>query len=34
MVFREVIDLPRWPGLQAFREAWTVSRVGAGTEPG
>ena len=34
MVFRKVADIARWPGLQAFREAWIVSRVGAGTEPG
>lgn len=34
MVFRNVVDLARWPGLAAFREAWTVSRIGAGTEPG
>jgi glutathione S-transferase len=34
MVFRAVVDLARFPGLTAFREAWTVSRIGAGTEPG
>jgi hypothetical protein len=34
MVFRAQIDLPRLPGLTTFREAWTVSRIGAGTEPG
>jgi glutathione S-transferase len=34
MAFRNVVDLGRWPGLLAFREAWTVSRIGAGTEPG
>jgi glutathione S-transferase len=33
MLFRNVIDLSRFPGLSAFREAWTVSRIGAGTEP-
>jgi glutathione S-transferase len=32
MLFRKVADLP--PGLAAFREAWTASGVGAGTEPG
>jgi glutathione S-transferase len=32
MVFRKVAELP--PGLAAFREAWTQSRIGAGTEPG
>jgi glutathione S-transferase len=34
MTFRDVVDVTRWPGLQAFREAWAVSRIGAGTEPG
>jgi glutathione S-transferase len=34
MVFRAVVDLARFPGLTAFREGWTVSRIGAGTEPG
>jgi glutathione S-transferase len=33
IAFRDVVELPRWPGLTAFREAWTVSGVGAGTEP-
>jgi glutathione S-transferase len=33
IVFRDVVDLPRWPGLSAFREAWTASGVGTGTEP-
>jgi glutathione S-transferase len=33
MVFREVFDLARWPGLTAFRAAWTASGVGAGSEP-
>jgi glutathione S-transferase len=34
MVFRAVVDLPRFPRLAAFRDAWTASGVGAGTEPG
>jgi glutathione S-transferase len=34
MVFRGVVDLARFPGLTAFREAWTASGIGAGTEPG
>jgi glutathione S-transferase len=34
MGFRAVVDLARFPGLTAFREAWAVSRIGAGTEPG
>jgi glutathione S-transferase len=34
MVFRAVVDLPRFPRLAAFRDAWTASRVGEGTEPG
>jgi glutathione S-transferase len=33
IVFRDVVPLPRWPGLTAFRDAWTASGVGAGTEP-
>ena len=33
IVFRSVIDLGRWRGLTAFRDAWTASGVGAGTEP-
>lgn len=33
IVFRNVVELPRWPGLNAFREAWASSGVGAGTEP-
>jgi glutathione S-transferase len=32
MVFRKVVELPA--GLVAFREAWTKSGLGAGTEPG
>lgn len=34
MAFRKVVDLGRWPGLVGFREAWTASGLGAGTEPG
>jgi glutathione S-transferase len=34
MVFRSAADLTRYPRLQAFREAWTASGLGAGTEPG
>src|SRR5262249_15206068 len=33
IAFRNVVDLPRWSGLAAFRDAWTASGVGAGTEP-
>jgi glutathione S-transferase len=33
IVFRNVVDLARWRGLAAFREAWRASGVGAGTEP-
>jgi glutathione S-transferase len=33
MVFREVVDLARWPGLAAFRDAWKNAGVGAGSEP-
>jgi glutathione S-transferase len=33
MVFREVVDLARWPGLKAFRDAWQAAGVGAGSEP-
>jgi glutathione S-transferase len=33
MVFRAVVDLARTPRLAAFRAAWHVSGVGAGTEP-
>lgn len=32
MLFRKVAELP--PGLTAFRDAWTASAVGRGTEPG
>ena len=34
IVFRAMADLPRFGRLVAFREAWTASGVGAGTEPG
>jgi glutathione S-transferase len=34
MVFRAVVDLARFPMLAAFRDDWTASRIGAGTEPG
>ena len=33
IVFRNVVELSRWRGLNAFREAWASSGVGAGTEP-
>jgi glutathione S-transferase len=33
MAFRNVVELARWPGLTAFREAWTASGLGAGSEP-
>lgn len=33
IVFRNVVELARWPGLTAFREAWYASGVAAGTEP-
>jgi glutathione S-transferase len=33
MAFRAVTDLARFPRLVAFREAWTASGVGTGTEP-
>jgi glutathione S-transferase len=33
IVFRHVVDLPRWPALSAFLDAWTASGVGAGSEP-
>lgn len=33
IAFRKPVDLARWPGLVAFREAWIASGVGAGTEP-
>ncbi|HEV3031106.1 MAG TPA: glutathione S-transferase family protein [Polyangia bacterium] len=34
IVFRGMADVPRFGRLVAFREAWTASGVGAGTEPG
>jgi glutathione S-transferase len=33
MVLRAAVELTRTPRLQAFREAWRASGVGAGTEP-
>lgn len=33
IAFRKVVDLARWAGLSAFREAWIASGVGSGTEP-
>jgi glutathione S-transferase len=33
IAFRDAADLSRHPRLVAFREAWTASAVGAGTEP-
>jgi glutathione S-transferase len=33
IVFRNVVDLPRWPGLTAVRESWIASGLGAGSEP-
>ena len=33
IVFRNVVDLARWKGLNAFREGWVSSGVGAGNEP-
>lgn len=33
IVFRNVVELSRWAGLTAFREAWIASGVGAGSEP-
>jgi glutathione S-transferase len=34
MVLRAVVELPRFPKLAAFRDAWAASGVGDGTEPG
>jgi glutathione S-transferase len=34
IAFRDMADLSRYPRLVAFREAWTASGIGAGTEPG
>jgi glutathione S-transferase len=33
MVFRQTVELSRWPRLKAFREAWIASGIGAGSEP-
>jgi glutathione S-transferase len=33
IAFRNVVDIGHWPSLKAFRESWTASGVGAGTEP-
>ncbi|HEY4187870.1 MAG TPA: glutathione S-transferase N-terminal domain-containing protein [Polyangia bacterium] len=33
IVFRDVIELARWPALTAFRQSWKASGVGNGTEP-
>jgi hypothetical protein len=33
IAFRKVVELSRWPRLQAFRQAWTASGVGEGSEP-
>lgn len=33
MAFRQTVELSRWPRLSAFRQAWTDSGVGEGTEP-
>lgn len=33
IVFRDVVDLGRWPALTAFRHGWKASGVGDGTEP-
>jgi glutathione S-transferase len=33
IAFRHAVDLPRWPGLTAFRDSWIASGLGAGTEP-
>lgn len=33
IVFRNAVELPRWKGLSAFRDAWSAAGVGAGTEP-
>lgn len=33
IVFRNVVELARWKGLTAFREAWTSAGMAAGTEP-
>ncbi len=33
IAFRNVVDLPRWPALAAFRDAWQGAGIGAGSEP-
>jgi glutathione S-transferase len=33
MAFRQTAELSRWPRLSGFRQAWTESGVGEGTEP-
>src|SRR5450432_4016870 len=33
IVFRNVVELERWPSLTAFRGSWKASGVGDGTEP-
>jgi len=33
IVFRNVVELERWPALTAFRGSWKASGVGDGTEP-
>ena len=33
IVFRDVVELGRWPALNAFRNSWKASGVGDGTEP-
>ena len=33
IAFRNVVPLARWPGLTAFRDAWTASGLGTGSEP-
>jgi glutathione S-transferase len=33
IVFRNVLELERWPSLTAFRGSWKASGVGDGTEP-
>jgi glutathione S-transferase len=33
IVFRDVVELGRWPALSAFRSSWKASGVGDGTEP-
>ncbi|MBC8131571.1 MAG: glutathione S-transferase N-terminal domain-containing protein [Deltaproteobacteria bacterium] len=33
IVFRNVVELSRWPGLMTFREAWIRSGIASGTEP-